>query len=98
MSQFDTIRLAYQSIQIDHWTPVVIDHHTVSRILRDTDDDELEEFKTDDDMSTVHYFLGNWCRKNIKCTFATKHEGSELILYFKHSSEAVRFKLTWGGR
>lgn len=97
-------------MQLDSWTPVAIDMATMLHIYREHDDQMIQP--ADDLKATaVYVFLQEWCRQQIKGGFAPRREVFSLNMMtsdkadepcftflFKRSSEAVRFKLTWGGR
>jgi len=99
MSIFNALSRANREIQLDNWMSVHLDHFTVARIHRDQveEGNDLEDFQTGDSTETIKFFLEAWCRKTIKGGFAIKADGG-LTLFFQRPSEAVRFKLHWGGR
>lgn len=97
MSSFSTLSRANRKMQLDSWTPVTLDFATLVRISKDLEEDRLEEFQTGDFQGTMLEFLNAWCRSTIKGGFARSEEVAGTFL-FQRSSEAVRFKLTWGGR
>lgn len=109
MSIFNTLSRANREIQLDSWTPVIIDTGTLLRIHEENVEDLLQP--PDDMKSTaVKVFLENWCRSTIKGGFAVREEeGASAFTFvaqkracytflFQRVSEAVRFKLHWGGR
>lgn len=100
MSQFKAITRANREMQLDSWTPVNFDFATLMKIIRDATErgENLEDFETGDSFSTTKYYLEAWCRAHSKGGFAIKQDDGCLIFLFKLSSEAVRFKLTWGGK
>ena len=93
MSQFSALSRANREMQLDSWVPVSIDLATCLRIYRDHMD-EMEEFQTGDTAGTVRAFLSHWCRQYSKGGFAASTDR----FLFKRPSEAVRFKITWGGK
>lgn len=99
MSSFKTLSRANRQMQLDSWTPVILDIATVCKISRDAKEEgiDLEDFQTGDTKGTMKFYLEDWCRKTIKGGFAVSEENC-LTFLFQRSSEAVRFKLTWGGR
>jgi len=109
MSVFKALSRANREIQLDSWTPVVIDTGTLLHIHEENVEDLVQP--PDDMKSTaVKVFLENWCRSTIKGGFAIKvEEGASAFTFtdkkracytflFQLVSEAVRFKLHWGGR
>lgn len=92
---------ANREMQLDSWTAVNVDFSTMCRIHRDFADenDQFEECQTGDTVGTIRTFLEQECRKTIKGGFAIQHDNvSGLMFLFQRASEAVRFKLMWGGR
>lgn len=64
--------------------------------LEDADDDRRLNF-------IVRDYLERWCHANVRCRWEMNREVADVIgdvLQFSFSSkkEAVRFKLTWGGK
>lgn len=92
MSAFQAISRANRQMQLDSWTRVVLDAQTLVHIY---DENEEIEFLAD-----VHDFLQSWLRSHNKGGFAILKDDETgcLTFLFKLSSEAVRFKLTWGGK
>ena len=96
-----TLSRVNREMQLDNWTAVNLDFLTLSRIHRDFADenDNFEECQTGETVGTMKAFLERECRKTIKGGFAIQHDAlSGLVFLFQRSSEAVRFKLMWGGQ
>ena len=79
-----------------------------AEMLRISDNENLQQH---DDLRHLNFlvrsFLEQWCRDNITCRWELERDiafepdtAAEDILRFSFSRkrEAVRFKLTWGGR
>jgi hypothetical protein len=110
MSILKTLSRANREMQLDSWTPVAIDQATMLHIHKEHGDQMIQP--ADDLKATaVYVFLQEWCRQQIKGGFAPRREVQSMNMIaggrgddpcftflFKRSSEAVRFKLTWGGR
>lgn len=88
-------------MQLDSWTAVDLDFPTLCRIHRDFAEENnfFEECQTGETVGTMKAFLEQECRKTIKGGFAIQHNSfSGLVFLFQRASEAVRFKLMWGGQ
>ena len=72
-------------------------------MLRIHEREDLEA--TDDDRrvnALVRDFLERWCHAYVRCRWEMKREvdmGDDVLqFFFSSKKEAVRFKLTWGGK
>jgi len=109
---FKALSRANREMQLESWTPVTITMGTMFHLFDQEREDmatPLDDLKS----TSVLLFLETWCKAHIKQGFAVKREPASLtsftqvgkddnsaclIFLFKLSSEAVRFKMTWGGR
>lgn len=107
---FHALTRANRAMQLESWTPVVIDMATMIHIHK-TQGENMVQPADDLKSTAVYIFLDSWCREHIHGGHAPRRELASLndfgsfkmdepclTFLFKHSSEAVRFKLTWGGR
>ena len=97
---FQSLKAASKSIALEGGSQVVIGEAAQWRIC------ETEGLGPPADKHQANYhcrsFLYEWGSRNIKGTWAMDRDienGEEILrLIFQRKKEAVRFKLTWGGR
>jgi hypothetical protein len=102
---FDALKGESLDIALDKGADVYIGLETMLRIS------EQESLPQHNDLQHLFWLVRNhleeWCRANIKGRFRAQRDliyprnssTEEVILFrFTMKSEAVRFKLTWGGK